>query len=175
MLQLYLSWLYKSFRFFAEDLDGTLASSLVNTQLYVGSRINTNQKNVILNCIPLSKTAMLSSAIWKIQNQKWQNILRTTWSLRSICYYNLLQSFCEPYQPETATETLGITTCRWIRHGSQTWTFEPKRNSRIYIKGFHNALLYNVTDKDYLLHGSGNQLYGTFFFWTQDWENAIIR
>ncbi len=61
---------------------------------YMSVVVSIQIKNVILICIPLSKTAMLSSAIWKIQNQKWQkNILGTAWSLRSICYYNLLQSF----------------------------------------------------------------------------------
>ena len=57
--------------FFAEDLDGTLASSLL-IHNYMSVVVSIQIKNVILNCIPLSKTAMLSSAIWKIQNQKWQ-------------------------------------------------------------------------------------------------------
>ena len=94
--------------FFAEDLDGTLASSLVNTQLYVGSRINTNQKRYPELYSVIKDCNVIISNMEDTESEMAKNILGTAWSLRSICYYNLLQSFCEPYQPETATETLGL-------------------------------------------------------------------
>ena len=132
---------------------------------YMSVVVSIQIKNVILNCIPLSKTAMLSSAIWKIQNQKWQkNILGTAWSLRSICYYNLLQSFCEPYQPETATETLGLPLVDEFDMEAKPERSNQKETAEFILKGFRNALLYNVTDKDYLFTAQVTKaFYGTFF------------
>ena len=132
--------------FFAEDLDGTLASSLVNTQLYVGSRINTNQKRY-----------------------------PELYSVIKDCYYNLLQSFCEPYQPETATETLGLPLVDEFDMEAKPERSNQKETAEFILKGFRNALLYNVTDKDYLFTAQVTKAFmARFFFWTQDWENAII-
>lgn len=50
-----------------------------------------------------------------------------------------------------------------------------KETAEFILKGFRNALLYNVTDKDYLFTAQVTKAFmARFFFWTQDWENAII-
>ena len=161
--------------FFAEDLDGTLASSLVNTQLYVGSRINTNQKRYPELYSVIKDCNVIISNMEDTESEMAKNILGTAWSLRSICYYNLLQSFCEPYQPETATETLGLPLVDEFDMEAKPERSNQKETAEFILKGFRNALLYNVTDKDYLFTAQVTKAFmARFFFWTQDWENAII-
>ena len=161
--------------FFAEDLDGTLASSLVNTQLYVGSRINTNQKRYPELYSVIKDCNVIISNMEDTESEMAKNILGTAWSLRSISYYNLLQSFCEPYQPETATETLGLPLVDEFDMEAKPERSNQKETAEFILKGFRNALLYNVTDKDYLFTAQVTKAFmARFFFWTQDWENAII-
>ena len=161
--------------FFAEDLDRTLASSLVNTQLYVGSRINTNQKRYPELYSVIKDCNVIISNMEDTESEMAKNILGTAWSLRSICYYNLLQSFCEPYQPETATETLGLPLVDEFDMEAKPERSNQKETAEFILKGFRNALLYNVTDKDYLFTAQVTKAFmARFFFWTQDWENAII-
>ena len=161
--------------FFAEDLDGTLASSLVNTQLYVGSRINTNQKRYPELYSVIKDCNVIISNMEDTESEMAKNILGTAWSLRSIRYYNLLQSFCEPYQPETATETLGLPLVDEFDMEAKPERSNQKETAEFILKGFRNALLYNVTDKDYLFTAQVTKAFmARFFFWTQDWENAII-
>ena len=161
--------------FFAEDLDGTLASSLVNTQLYVGSRINTNQKRYPELYSVIKDCNVNISNMEDTESEMAKNILGTAWSLRSICSYHLLQSFCEPYQPETATETLGLPLVDEFDMEAKPERSNQKETAEFILKGFRNALLYNVTDKDYLFTAQVTKAFmARFFFWTQDWENAII-
>ena len=161
--------------FFAEDLDGTLASSLVNTQLYVGSRINTNQKRYPELYSVIKDCNVIISNMEDTESEMAKNILGTAWSLRSICYHNLLQRFCEPYQPETATETLGLPLVDEFDMEAKPERSNQKETAEFILKGFRNALLYNVTDKDYLFTAQVTKAFmARFFFWTQDWENAII-
>ena len=156
--------------FFAEDLDGTLASSLVNTQLYVGSRINTNQKRYPELYSVIKDCNVIISNMEDTESEMAKNILGTAWSLRSICYYN-----CEPYQPETATETLGLPLVDEFDMEAKPERSNQKETAEFILKGFRNALLYNVTDKDYLFTAQVTKAFmARFFFWTQDWENAII-
>lgn len=161
--------------FFAEDLDGTLANHILNTQLYVGSRINSNQirypelYSVIKDC------NVIINNMEDTESETAKTILGTAWSLRSICYYNLLQSFCEPYQPEIASETLGLPLVDEFDMEAKPGRSNQKETAEFILKGFQKALSYNVTNKDYLFTAQVTKAFmARFLFWTQDWENAII-
>lgn len=166
---------YTSFlEFFAEDLDGTLASTIANHQLYVGSRINPNQKRYPELYSVIKDCNIIINNMEDTESETARNILGTAWSLRSICYYNLLQSFCEPYQPETAAETLGLPLVDEFDMEAKPGRSNQKETAEFILKGFRNALSYNVTNKDYLFTAQVTKAFmARFFFWTQDWENAI--
>lgn len=108
------------------------------------------------------------------ESETAKTVLGTAWSLRSICYYNLLQSFCEPYQSETATETLGLPLVDEFDMEAKPGRSNQKETIEFIQKGFRNALSYNVTNKDYLFTAQVTKAYmARFLFWTQDWESAI--
>ena len=150
----------------AEDLDGTLSTFFLNTQLYAGSFININQKRYLELYSVIKDCNVIIGDMEDDESETAKTVLGTAWSLRSICYYNLLQSFCEPYQSETATETLGLPLVDEFDMEAKPGRSNQK-NYRIYTKGFRNALSYNVTNKDYLFTAQVTKAYmARFLFWT---------
>lgn len=158
----------------AEDLDGTLSTFFLNTQLYAGSFININQKRYLELYSVIKDCNFIIGDMEDDESETAKTVLGTAWSLRSICYYNLLQSFCEPYQSETATETLGLPLVDEFDMEAKPGRSNQKETIEFIQKGFRNALSYNVTNKDYLFTAQVTKAYmARFLFWTQDWESAI--
>ena len=158
----------------AEDLDGTLSTFFLNTQLYAGSFININQKRYLELYSVIKDCNVIIGDMEDDESETAKTVLGTAWSLRSICYYNLLQSFCEPYQSETATETLGLPLVDEFDMEAKPGRSNQKETIEFIQKGFRNALSYNVTNKDYLFTAQVTKAYmARFLFWTQDWESAI--
>ena len=124
---------------FADDLNATLASNFGYTSIYVGSAINKNQATYKTLYSVIKDCNMVIGNMDDTESDLARTLLGTAWSIRSICYYNLMQRYCEPYQPETA-----------------------------------KALSYNVSNEDFIFTSSVTKAYfARFFFWTQNWSNAI--
>ena len=103
-----------------------------------------------------------------------RTLLGTAWSIRSICYYNLMQRYCEPYQPETAKETLGLPLVDDFDMEAKPARANLKETAEFIEEGFRKALSYNVSNEDFIFTSSVTKAYfARFFFWTQNWSNAI--
>ena len=158
----------------AEDLDGTLSTFFLNTQLYAGSFININQKRYLELYSVIKDCNVIIGDMEDDESETAKTVLGTAWSLRSICYYNLLQSFCEPYQSETATETLGLPLVDEFDMEAKPARANLKETAEFIEEGFQKALSYNVSNEDFIFTSSVTKAYfARFFFWTQNWSNAI--
>ena len=48
-----------------------------------------------------------------------------------------------------------------------------KETAEFIEEGFRKALSYNVPNEDFIFTSSVTKAYFCFFFWTQNWSNAI--
>lgn len=159
---------------YAEDLDGTLASSYTTTDLYIGTSINRNPNYYKTLYSAIKDCNIIIGNMEDTESETAKTLLGTAWSIRSICYYNLMQCYCEPYHPQTASETLGLPLVDEFDMEAKPGRAKLNETAEFIEKGFRSALSYNVTNKDYLFTAQVTKAYmARFFSWTQDWNNAI--
>lgn len=85
-----------------------------------------------------------------------------------------MQRYCEPYQPETAKETLGLPLVDDFDMEAKPARANLKETAEFIEEGFQKALSYNVSNEDFIFTSSVTKAYfARFFFWTQNWSNAI--
>ena len=159
---------------FADDLNATLASNFGYTSIYVGSAINKNQATYKTLYSVIKDCNMVIGNMDDTESDLARTLLGTAWSIRSICYYNLMQRYCEPYQPETAKETLGLPLVDDFDMEAKPARANLKETAEFIEEGFRKALSYNVSNEDFIFTSSVTKAYfARFFFWTQNWSSAI--
>ena len=161
---------------FAEDLDGTLASSYGTIEFYMQELVSTEIKKYYSTLYSAIKDCnIIIGEMEDTESETAKTLLGTAWSIRSICYYNLMIRYCEPYQLQIASETLGLPLVDEFDIEAKPSRSTLKETADFILKGFQHALSYNSTDKNYIFTAPITKAYmARFFFWTQDWNNAII-
>lgn len=159
---------------FAEDLDATLASSYYSTYMYVGASINKNQDYYTSLYSVIKDCNMIIDDMDDTKSDLAKTLLGTAWSMRTICYYNLMKRYCEPYDPAAAESMLGLPLVDKFDMEAKPGRSNLKETSDFIIKGFQKALSYNVSNQDYIFTTDVVKAYmARFYFWIEDWDNAI--
>lgn len=161
--------------FYGDDLDATLAFSLSgSTPIYAGMKINTNQKayadlySVIKDC------NMIIGNMEDAESELAKTLLGTAWTIRSICYYNLLLRYCEPYQPASAGQIQGLPLIDRFDMENRPARLDLETTVRFIEEGIKKAISYDVTNPDFIFTADVAKAYlARFYFWVQDWGNAI--
>lgn len=160
---------------FADDLDATLASSFFSTYLYVGSNINNNSDDYETLYSVIKDCNMIIGNLDDVTSDMGKNIMGTAWSIRSVCYYNLMRMYCDAYNPETADATLGLPLVDKFDMEAKPARASLKETAKFIENGFKKALSYEITNNDYLFTADVTKAYfARFYFWIQDWDNTII-
>ena len=160
---------------FAEDLNATLASNYSYSNVYVGDAINFNQGDYKTLYSIIKDCNMIIGNMEDTESELARTLLGTAWSIRSICYYNLMLRYCEPYRPETASETLGLPLVNEFDMEAKPARANLKETAEFIEKGFQKSISYNVVNEDFLFTSSVTKAYlARLLFWIQDWNNAII-
>ncbi|WP_455961244.1 RagB/SusD family nutrient uptake outer membrane protein [Bacteroides bouchesdurhonensis] len=159
---------------FAEDLNATLASSYSYSAIYSGDAINNNQSYYKTLYSIIKDCNMIIGNMEDTETELARTLLGTAWSIRSICYYNLMLRYCEPYRPKTASETLGLPLVDEFDMEAKPARANLKETAEFIEKGFQKAISYNVVNEDFLFTSPVAKAYlARLLFWTQDWSNAI--
>lgn len=160
---------------YADDQDASLAfSSSTGTPLFVGLKINNNQDkypdyySVIRDC------NMVIREMGDTESELAKKLLGTAWTLRSICYYNLLIRYCSAYNPSTAADSLGLPLVDGFDMEAKIGRSTLEETATFIKEGLQKALSYNVTDNDFILTADvANAYLVRLAFWTQDWNGVI--
>lgn len=155
----------------ADDLDANIRPG--NIDLYSGELINTMQ----LRYESIWETVRDCNIV--IENLKGRDTdvargtLSAAWAIKGICYYNLLRSWCQPWDNDLADELPGIPivdvfdiTAKPLR-GTLRQTYEYTDEQ------FRNALALNPSDKNYIFTEWIIKAYrAKLAFWCCDWDRA---
>lgn len=168
------SFIYHS-EYITDNLDANISlSDNANIPLYIGSQINDKQ-NYYANLFAVVRDCnILLEEMTPRQSTMARDIVTTSYAVKGVCYYNLLRSFCEPYDPETASERLGLPHME--RFDIEVYPQRSDLNSTAgYVAGlFRKALEYEVSDPKYLFTPDVINAYlAKTLFWVQEWEDAL--
>lgn len=166
--------------FYSDNLDATLATLIQGftitgyTPTYVGERINSVQSEYADSYSVIKDCNMIIGEMKDTESELARQLLGTAWAIRSICYYNLLIRFCEPYNPITAEDKLGLPLVDRFDMEAKPARSNLKATAAFIEEGFQNAIRYNITNTDYIFTGDVAKAFLTkLYFWTQQWEKAI--
>ena len=166
--------------FYSDNLDATLATLIqgftINgyTPTYIGERINSVQSEYSDSYSVIKDCNMIIGEMKDTESPLARQLLGTAWTIRSICYYNLLIRFCEPYNPITAEDKLGLPLVDQFDMEAKPTRSNLKVTASFIEDGFKNAIRYNVTNPDYIFTSDIAKTYLTkLYFWTQQWNKAI--
>ncbi|WP_292269955.1 RagB/SusD family nutrient uptake outer membrane protein [Butyricimonas sp.] len=103
-----------------------------------------------------------------------KNVLGTAYCLRSVCYYNLLRTFCEPYDKSRENELLGLPLVESFdmeeRPLRSSWT----KTFEFIEKDLLAAIDYNVKDEVWIFTSDVAKAYlAKLYFWAQKWDKVI--
>jgi len=161
---------------YADDQDASLAfSSTTGTPLFVGFKVNSNQDKYPDYYSVIKDCNMIIGEMDDTESELAKKLLGTAWTLRSICYYNLLIRYCSAYNPSTASDSLGLTLIEGFNMEAKIGRSNLEKTVAFIKEGFKKALTYNVTDNDYILTVDVANAYLTrLAFWTKDWDEVIL-
>lgn len=157
----------------ADNLDANIKIGN-NLTSYAGEVINKRQNDyknfwkIVRDCnIIIENISGRTSEIAK-------NTLSAAYTIKGICYYNLIREFCQPWDAENASEQLGLPivdrfdiTSRPIRSNLKETVIYTKGLFEKSLELKPNAKLYIFTEyivKAYL---------AKLLFWAEDWDLTI--
>lgn len=157
----------------ADNLDANIKIGN-NLTSYAGEVINKRQNDyknfwkIVRDCnIIIENISGRTSEIAK-------NTLSAAYTIKGICYYNLIREFCQPWDAENASEQLGLPivdrfdiTSRPIRSNLKETVIYTKGLFEKSLELKPNAKLYIFTEyivKAYL---------AKLLFWAEDWDSTI--
>lgn len=159
---------------YTDNLDMNLLNS-PGLPLYVGSKINNFQEvyeelySVIRDC------NLVIDNLKERETELGHKVLGTAYSLRSVCYYNLLRLFCEPYNREIAGSMLGLSLVDRFDMEAKPVRSDLRTTVAFIEDSFKKALEHKVTDPLYRFTEDVVKAYlAKLYFWVQDWENARL-
>ncbi len=163
------------YEFFSDNLDPALATTVNSgTPLYVGFRINEVQDTYRDAYDLIKDYNVLIGEMKDRDSELARKLLGTSYALRGINYYNLLIRFCEPYQSDLASGTLGLPIVNEFNMEAKPARASLQETVDFILNDFQQALSYNVNDKDYLFTTDVVKAYmARLYFWVHDWDNAI--
>ena len=158
---------------YADNLDANLTIYPAGNTLtlYVGSALN-GMQNTYRNLYEKIRDCNLI-----IENMKdndtdlAKKITAASYTLRGVCYYNLLRMFCEPYDPSHAREQLGLPLVDHFDMEAKVNRSDLHATVEFIEQTLQDGLDYNMQDDTYRFTADVAKAYlAKLYFWTQNWE-----
>ena len=161
-----------SYEGYSDNLDGDLNSTNY-VPMYVGGDIN----SLVFRYQSLYEIIKDCNIVLDNMDDRSSELGRKTaaiaYALRGICYFNLMRSFCEPYDKTKAPEMNGVPLVdKFDMEGSPDRS-TLKETADFIVDDLKTALGLNQTDKKYRIHSDVMKFYLVrTYFWMQEWELA---
>lgn len=161
--------------YITDNLDANInLSETSNIPLYIGSQINTKQDyyaklySIIKDCnILIEEMSKRSSAMAK-------DMVAASYALKGVCYYNLLRSFCEPYDPDAASSQLGLSLVDKFDIEVYQQRSNLRDSGQYVVDLLERSLQYEMTEEKYLFTPDVVKAYlAKTLFWIHRWSDAL--
>ena len=156
-----------------DNLDGNLITIIDLDPISIREQINslagkyTSLYDVIKDC------NIVLHELKERDTEFGKKLLATAYTLRGVCYYNLMRDFCEPYNKDRANEQLGVPLVEKFDMEGTPERATLKATADLIIEDLQEAIKLNQTDKQYRFHVEVAKAYlARVYHWTQNWELA---
>jgi len=163
---------------YADNLDASLTEKDFRKVLpnYIGTRINSFQGlyrnlysrirdcNIIINRITEADKS----------TSKGQEVLATAYTMRAICYYSLIQHYCEPFEKGSSNDQLGVPLVESFDMEARPLRTGLQNVINFVIDDLKKAIDLNISKEEYRFTVDVSKAYlARMYFWAEDWTNAI--
>ena len=171
-----------NFELFADDINANLIVSTSSDYLYAGRAINYNQKyysdiySVIKDCNIIIDGVTASTSTDSANNidSNSNNILGATYTIRAICYYNLMRMYCVSIDNSTINTDLGLQLVDEFNMEEKPPRATLAETIEFIDNDFKTALHHGCNEKSLLFTQNVTAAYyARFNFWTERWQKAI--
>lgn len=161
---------------YADNLDAslTIMPQGRNLKVYIGSSLNgltTNYRNLyacIRNC------NLIIGNLKERETEEGEEILGTAYTLRGVCYYNLLRLFCEPYDPTKAASQLGLPLVAEFDMEARPIRSGMKETIRFIEEDLKKGISFHTKKEIYRFTEDVAKFYLTrLYFWGQEWQEIV--
>ena len=141
--------------------------------LYLGEKLNGFQSNYSQLYEKIRDCNLVIENMTQKESAKGKKVLATAYTMRGICYYNLLRLFCEPYDKENENSQLGLPLVRVFDMEARPIRSSIKATAEFIEEDLKNGIGYNLTDDIYRLTVDVAKVYlMKLYFWTQNWGDV---
>lgn len=160
-----------------DNFEPSLAKDNTLFNFYLGRHVSIHTSSLNAYEDYYEKIARCNIIIERAPNdnkQTYQEVVAAAYTLRGICFYQLLRQYCEPPIPGKWDEQLGVPM---ILHFDLEQEL-PRGSLRELIeateKDFLKAIEFHSRNDEYLFTEDVSKGYlARLYFWTQQWEKAI--
>lgn len=143
-------------------------------ELYVGEKLNSYQEMYRDLYGKIRDCNLIIENMEQQDSDLGREILAASYTLRGVCYYNLLRWFCEPYSPAQARDQLGLPLVDHFDMEAKVDRSDLKKTVDFIEEDFKKGISYHLEDDIYRFKSDVAKAYlAKLYFWTQNWEAAI--
>jgi hypothetical protein len=101
-------------------------------------------------------------------------VVGVAYTLRAVCYYNLIRLYAESYDINSADSQLGVPLETTFDMEAKTLRSSLSVCVDRVVEDLQKAIEYNVTDKNYLFTIDVTKAYlAKIYFWSENWSQVI--
>lgn len=156
------------------NLEDYLGSEKSGLPLYAGEQINKWQTlwktlyEYIRNC------NIILEAVSGRDSDLARNMSAACLSIKGVCYYNLMRSYCLPYTPSTAAGTPGLPLVKSFDIEDRPSRSSLRETGEYVLDLLRESISFGLDEEGYVFTEDVSKAYlAKTFFWTQDWEAVI--
>lgn len=161
-----------SYESYADNLDADLSLSS-DLAFYVGADIGSlsgryrSLYEVIRNC------NIVLDNLKERDTELGMKLVAVAYTLRGVCYYNLMRNFCEPYDKTKASEMNGVPLVERVDMEATPGRADLQATVDFIVGDLKRAIELKQTDKHYRFDMDVAKAYlARTYFWAQDWALA---
>lgn len=162
-----------SFESYSDNLDGDLSLSS-RLQIYVGEDINSMASRYKYIYEKIRDCNIILGEMEDKSSELGKKIAAVAYTLRGMCYYNLMREFCEPFDKAKASGMNGVPLVETFDMEAKPARATLRETFDFIVKDLKTAIDMNQTDKKYRLNVNVAKFYlARTYFWAQEWDLAI--
>lgn len=157
---------------FSDDLDANIA--IGNLPIYAGTQFNSNYGlytgwyEVIKDC------NIIAEAMEGRDSDEAKTLLAAARGMKGVCYYNLMRNYCKAYNPETASEDLGLCIVDHFAMDEAPARSDLETTVNYVISTLESSADMHITDSKYLFDQDVVNAYlAKALFWAERWQEAL--
>lgn len=161
---------------YADNLDANLTKYPAGNSLalYVGNSLSGMQNKYRELYAKIRDCNLIIENMEKNEDKQAKELTAAAYTLRGVCYYNLLRWYCEPYEPANAKKQLGLPLVDHFDMEARVNRSDLEKTAAFIEESLKKGLAYNMQNEVYRFTADVAKAYlAKLYFWIQDWKQVV--